>query len=52
MARLRQIFGVQQRQEFRVAQEIVPGEIDQARDRLGRIEMFEIEAALLDRIFS
>src|SRR6202022_1064502 len=34
--------------EFRIADEIVPGEIDQPLDRLGRIEMFQIEPALLD----
>ena len=47
MAGLGEIFGVEQRQEFRIADEVVPGEADQPLDRLGRIEMFEIEAALL-----
>ena len=51
MARLRQILGVQQRQEFRVAEEIVPGETDQPLDRFRRIEMFQIEPALLDADF-
>src|SRR5690348_1252213 len=44
---LREILRIQERQEFRVAQEIVPGEVDQALDRLGRIEMFKVEPALL-----
>ena len=47
MAGARQVLGVEQRQKFRIAQEVIPGEIDQALDRLGRIEMFEIEPALL-----
>ena len=46
MARPRQIFGVQQRQELRVANEIIPGEVDQARNGLRRIEMLQIEPAL------
>ena len=47
MAGFGEIFGVEQRQEFRVAEEVVPGEVDQPLDRLGRIEVFEIEPALL-----
>ena len=43
-----QVFGVEQRQEFRIADKIVPGEVDQAFDRLGGIKMFEIEATLFD----
>jgi hypothetical protein len=39
MAGLGEIFSVEQRQEFRIAQEVVPGEVDQPFDRLGRIEM-------------
>ena len=49
MAGLGEVFGVEQRQEFRIADEVIPGEVDQPLDRLGRIEMFEIEAALLGR---
>src|SRR5262249_54541721 len=37
----------EQRQKFRVADKIIPGEIDQALDRLGRREMFEVELTLL-----
>ncbi len=51
MARLRQIFGVQQRQKFRIANKIIPGEVDQPLDRPGRIEMFQIKPALLDADF-
>ena len=51
MPRARQVLGIQQRQEFRIADEIIPGEIDQPLDRLRRIEMFQIEPALLDPDF-
>ena len=44
---LREVFGVEQRQKFRIAEEVIPGEVDQPLDRLGRIEMLEIEPALL-----
>ena len=48
MARPRHVLGIEQRQEFRVANEVVPGEVDQARDRGGGIEVFQIEASFLD----
>ncbi len=51
VARPRQIFGVQQRQKLGVADEIIPGEVDQPFDRLGRIEMFQIEPALFNPYF-
>src|SRR5271154_5103432 len=48
MARLGEVFGVEQRQKLGIPQEIIPGEVDQALDRVRRIEVFEIEGALLD----
>src|SRR5260370_10310073 len=48
MTSQRHMFGVQKRQKLRVADEIIPGEVDQPLDRLWRIEMFQIEPALLD----
>ena len=45
------IFGVEQRQKFRIADEIIPGEDDQARDRFGGIEVFQIETSFLDPDF-
>jgi len=48
---LAQVFSVEQRQEFRIAEEVIPGEVDQPLDRLGRIEMFEVEPALLGADF-
>src|SRR5258706_12338789 len=48
MPRPRQIFGVQQRQKFGIADEIIPGEGDQPFDRACRVEMLQIKPALLD----
>src|SRR3984893_11366917 len=48
MPRPRQIFGVQQRQKFGIADEIIPGEGDQPFDRAWRVEMLKIEPTLLD----
>ena len=42
---------IAQRQKFRVADEIIPGEADQPFDRFRRIEMFEVERALLGTDF-
>ena len=43
----REVLGLKQRQELGIAQEVVPGELDQPPDGLRRFEMFEIEPALL-----
>src|SRR5579862_8833224 len=47
MARFGDVLGVEQRQELGIAQEIIPGELNEALDRLRRIEVFKIEPALL-----
>ena len=43
----REVLGVEQREKFRIAQKIVPGEVDQPPDRFERIEMLEIQRSFL-----